>query len=400
MSNTPDLQKEWRDTVAELKNVLDGDVKKLQDADSQTKESLDKINEKLDSLDLEVKKKEVVVSPEVERSEVVQQFKGFLLQFARGERKNIGKDMEIKGYHPHMNVKSDNLVRFDFAAAGALLIPDAINQEIIKNVTEVTPLMSMARLTTTASSNYKRRARTSTPGGNWLSEEAENTKSKPQYATIDITPHKYAAQYGWTIEQQEDAAYNLINELVEAFREDSEVDFNNSFLNGDGVGKPYGMLGRIDKQEAGGLALTTDMLIHLQETRKDTYQDAAQWLMTRKTRGYVRSLVLSSTNGLEYTWEPDFQRRGPTLLLGNPVRAARDGDLAGRFSGSFTAGQVPIVYGDFNRGYEIVMRTDNYIIDDPYTEASSFVRNFHIMSRVGGNVIKKEALVELEMTTS
>jgi HK97 family phage major capsid protein len=84
--------------------------------------------------------------------------------------------------------------------------------------------------------------------------------------------------------------------------------------------------------------------------------------------------------------------------LGNPVRIAREGDLAGQFSGNFTAGQVPIVYGDFRSGYEIVMRSDNYIIDDPYTESSAFVRNFHIMTRLGGNVIKPEALVELEIT--
>jgi HK97 family phage major capsid protein len=248
MSNTPDLMKEWRDTVVELKDTINGDVQKLQSADAETKHTLERINEKLDSLELEVKKKEVSVSPETERSEVVEQFKGFLLQFARGDRKNIGQNAQFKGYHPHMDVKSDNLVRFDFAAAGALLLPDVISQEIIKNVTEVTPLMSMARMTRIAGPNYKRRARTSTPGGNWLAEEVQNTKTKPTYATIDITPHKWAAQYGWTIEQQEDAAYNLVSELVEAYREDADVDFNNAFLNGDGIGKPFGLVGRIDKQ--------------------------------------------------------------------------------------------------------------------------------------------------------
>jgi HK97 family phage major capsid protein len=400
MSNTPDLMKEWRDTVAELKSTLDGDVQKLQSADAETKNTLDKINEKLDSLELEVKKKEVSVSPEVERSQAIKQFKGFLLDFSRGERSSIGKDAQVKGYHPMMETKSDNLVRFDFAAAGALLIPDIINDEIIKNVTEVTPLMDMARMTRVGAANYKRRARTSLPGGTWLAEEVANTKTKPTYATIDITPHKWAARYGWTIEQQEDAAYNLVSELVEAYREDSEVDFGNAFLNGDGIGKPFGLIGRVSNFNSGALTLSTNQLIQMQESLLETYQDSAQWLMTRKTRGYVRSLVLSATNGLQYTWEPDFQRRGPTILLGNPVRIARDADMAGLFTGNFTAAQVPIIYGDFARGYEIAMRNDNYIIDDPYTEASSFVRNFHIMSRLGGNVIKSEAIVQMTITNS
>lgn len=400
MSNTPELMKEWRDTVAALRDTVDGDVKGLQTANSETKQTLERINEKLDSLELEVKKQDVGVSPEVERSEVVKQFKGFLLQFARGDRKSIGQGVEIKNWHSDMQVKSDNIVRFDFASAGALLVPDTINQEIIKNVTETTPLMGMARMTPIAGPGLTRRVRVSTPGGNWLAEEAQNTKTKPEYATVNIPAHKWAAQYGWTIEQQEDSAYNLVSELVEAYREDSGVDFGASFLNGTGVGQPTGMLGRIDNEKSKALALSTDMLIHLQESRKQPYQDAAEWLMTRKTRGNVRSLVLSSSNGLAYTWEPDFQKRGPALLLGNPVRIAREGDLAGRFTGNFTAGEIPIVYGDFRRGYEIVMRTDNYIIDDPYTGASSFVRNFHIMSRIGGAPIKKEALVELEITAS
>jgi hypothetical protein len=38
------------------------------------------------------------------------------------------------------------------------------------------------------------------------------------------------------------------------------------------------------------------------------------------------------------------------------------------------------------------------MIDDPYTEADSFVRNLNIMSRVGGNVIKEEAIVQMTIT--
>jgi HK97 family phage major capsid protein len=53
------------------------------------------------------------------------------------------------------------------------------------------------------------------------------------------------------------------------------------------------------------------------------------------------------------------------------------------------------VFGDFSEAYEIVMREDMYMIDDPYTNASSFERDFHLMTRVGGNVIKSEALTTI-----
>jgi hypothetical protein len=35
------------------------------------------------------------------------------------------------------------------------------------------------------------------------------------------------------------------------------------------------------------------------------------------------------------------------------------------------------------------------MIDDPYSDASSFTRNFHIMARFGGAPIKAEALVQI-----
>jgi HK97 family phage major capsid protein len=140
------------------------------------------------------------------------------------------------------------------------------------------------------------------------------------------------------------------------------------------------------------------MLIRMQEQLKENYQASASWLMTRLTRAYIRSLVLSSTNGLQYTWEPDFKRQSPTLLLGAPVYIAKEGDLAGRVSGNFVAGQVPLIYGDFSQGYEVTRHTEMYLIDDIYTGAAEFVRNLHIMARFGGNVIKSEALVQLTIS--
>jgi len=391
-----DLKSEFQGMVGELKEYVDSSTGALE---VKNQDAWNRMNERFDQIEALTMAQKSRESKDLTGDEHVDTFKNAFGHFVKGNaRHEIGGKLEVKsGYHNH-EVKSDNLVRFDFAASGALLMPAAISEEIIKDVTEYTPVMSLALVTRTNRSEYKRRVRTSTPGGRWLAEEASNTKTKPAYGEIKIYPQKWAAQYGWSVENEQDTAYDLIAELRQAYREDFLEDFGTAFVSGDGVGKPVGLLGNVSNYNSGGVALTTNQLIALQAELKEPYHNNATWLFDRYTRAYVRSLVLSATNGLQYTWEPDFSRRVGTLLLGAPIALSKPGDLAGRVSGNFTAGQVPIVYGDFRQGYEVAMHTDLYVIDDPYTEASSFVRNLHIMSRVGGNVIKSEALVQMTIT--
>lgn len=394
---TPE-QKDWRNAVAELRELTVNQVEEIKSNTSEYKERFDKINERLDAIDMEVKKVErPAPSPETQRSEVLSQFKDAVFEFVKGNRHELNK-REMKNYHPAIEAKNQNLVRFDLASAGALLLPNEISADIIKDVTESTPVMGLARVTPTSRSNYERRVRTSKPGGRWLGEALENEKTKPTYAIITITPQKYAAEYGMSIEQEQDTGYNLVSELMEAFREDFSVDFGSAFVNGDGIGKPTGFIGEVENYETASNVLSTDDLIFAQETLKESYQSNGTWLFNRDTRAVIRSLVLSATNGLQYTWEPDFTRRTPTLLLGSPIAIARIGDLASpsdKAAKKYASGAVFAAYGDFRQGYEVVMHTDMYLIDDVYSDASSFVRNLHIMSRVGGKTIKKEALTTL-----
>lgn len=391
-------QKDWRNAVAELRELTVHQVDELKTSSSEYKERFDNVNERLDAIDMEVKKVgRPAPSPETVRSEVVSEFKNVVSEFVKGNRHDLN-NRELKAYHPALESKNSNLVRFDLASAGALLLPNQISDDIIKDVTEFTPMMDLARVTPTARANYERRVRTSLPGGRFLAEAIENEKSKPTYAVITITPHKYAAEYGMSIEQEQDTGYNLVNELMEAFREDFSVDFGSAFVNGDGIGKPTGFVGEVENFETASNVLSTDDLIFAQDSLKESYQNNGTWLFNRDTRAAIRSLILSSTNGLQYTWEPDFQRRTPTLLLGSPVAIARVGDLASpsdKAAKQFAPGAVFAAYGDFNRGYEVVMHTDMYLIDDVYSEASSFIRNLHIMARVGGKVIQSEALTTL-----
>ena len=389
---------EYRNLVAELKTAVDNNNQEQITKISEAMDKIEGVDDKFTQLerkmdDLEFRFQGDKKSPEEKKNEIKSEFITHFNRFNSGDRAELAKT-EVKSEY-HSGVKSANHVRFDFASAGALLMPDQISADIIRNAVEATPALQLARVTPVSSSNYKRNARTGTPGGKWLEETGESTKGVITYKSINITPHKWAASYGHSIEMSEDTAYDLVREVTDAYREDFSYDIGNAVLNGNGVGKPVGMLGKITNYDAGQLAIDPDDLIIMQEELKEAYQGNASWLFTRKTRAYIRTLVLSSDNALQYLWEPNFKAGMPTLLLGAPVYIAREGDLAGRVSGDFTAGQVYAVYGDFNQGYEVAMHTDMYMIDDPYSQSSQFIRNYHIMSRIGGNVIQPEALVQI-----
>lgn len=397
-ANVPE---EFRSAVAALNDTITASGKKLSDMDAETKSAIDKINQRLDTFEFDSQTKAVEIDPAALAAKNTQEFEGYLRAYAKGDRKELAS----KSYTPQHGAKTtDNHVRFVLESAGALLIPDTVTREIIKNVTEYTPIMDMARVTQIGTPALVRRARTSTPGLVILDEEATSEKKKIKYKPIRITPKKAGATYSATHEQMEDMDYSFATEITEAFREDADVTIGSESLRGTN-GLMSAMIGNISNFNSGGQALTTNMLIAMQESLKEPYQRNGQWLFTRKTRGYIRALVLSATNGLQYTWEPDFQRRGPTMLLGSPVRIANEGTtelptLASLASGNFTAGNVPVLYGDFRQGYEIAMRRELMMLEDPYSEADQWVTNFHIMFRIGGGVIKEEAIAQMTITTS
>lgn len=400
MSNK--LEQEFKSTVGELKELVH---KGIENRD----EEFNRINEKLDEIEdvqLKVSKLEKSLSersPNGKSYDHANDFAKALDMFARDQkqRSSISEEIDFKAGYDGRETKTDNIVRFDMGTGGALQLPAELSRDIIHDVVESTPVMNIVRTSTTNAPQKKRVLRVSRAGGDWLEEEAVNTKTKPEYKTITHTPKMFAARYGYTIASEMDAAHDIVNELMRSFREDFDVSVGTAVVKGDGNGKPKGMLGNIRTFDSGSTTLGANMLIKMQEDLKEDYQNNGSWLFTRQTRAAIRTLFLTSNDAsLQYLWEPDFTRRSPTLLLGNPVFIAKEDDLAGSTSGTYSAGQSPVIYGDFQRGYEVVLRNDMYMIDDPYSESDRFVRNLNIMSRVDGQPLQKDALVELNITTS
>lgn len=383
-----DAKKEFRDLAVELKEAVI----------NKNNEQATKINNRLDQIELGLKS--MNTAQPKQQSDDVRNFKKAVTLFAKG---GIGA-VEAQMKDTKINVrrggelKSDNLVRFDLAAAGALLLPAQMSDDINKQIVEISPVLQVARVVETSAPSYKQAKRNESLSASWLDEDVASTKTKDSFGYTDIPVFKLAARVAWTIEQEQDAAYDLEAEINSSIREQFEKSLGAAFINGNGVSKPTGLVGNVTNFNSTSLTLTSDHLIRLQAQLKDYYVANASWMADRLTLAAIRQLVLSSTNGLAYLWEPSFQAGTPSRLLGSPVYEAPD--LVGSVTGVFTAGQVPVLYGDFRYGYTVVRHTDFYVIRDQYSEASSFVTNLYVMSRFGGAVIRDEAIAQLTMTAS
>ena len=60
----------------------------------------------------------------------------------------------------------------------------------------------------------------------------------------------------------------------------------------------------------------------------------------------------------------------------------------------------PILFGDFNSAYRIVDKVAVSILRDPYSQATKGLVRFHARRRVGGDVVRAEAVKKLQMVVS
>jgi HK97 family phage major capsid protein len=385
MSANP--QEEFRALAAELKEAVL----------TKNEEAQHKINDRLDSIELGLKAV-AKGTKATEQTEDIDNFVSALKVFGKdGAMKAQEQFADVKvGARRNGQIKSDNLVRFDYSAAGALLLPAQMSDDINKQVVEFSPVIQVARVIDINAPSYKQALRNTSLTASWRGEDTAASKTKDGFGSVDIPLHSLSAYVGWTIEQERDSAYDLAGEINSSVIEQEAAATGTAFINGDGVNKPTGLVGNVSNFNTGSQALTSDLIIRMQAQIKSAYQANASWMANRLTWAYVRQLVLSSTNGLQYTWEPSFQAGRPSRLLGSEIFEAPD--LVGLTNGNFTVGNVPILYGDFARGYVVTRSTDRYIIRDPYTDASSGVVNLFVNSRYGGDVVRSEAIVQMTIS--
>ncbi|EKF18834.1 phage major capsid protein [Nitratireductor pacificus] len=280
--------------------------------------------------------------------------------------------------------------------AGGYLAPEQFVQELDRNLVLFSPVRSVARVTPASAGEIILPKRTGTMTASWGGETDPATGTQPAYGQQKVNVYELKCYVDVSNTLLEDAAFNLEAELAFDFAEEFGRAEGAAFINGDGTGKPNGLLNTagIDTLDTTGADLRADDLIDVFHDLPGAYAARAVWGMNRSVIGEVRKLKNSAG---DYLWQDALTAGNPPTILGRPVVELPDmPDYP-----AMDAEALPIVFGDFKSAFRIFDRVNLSVLRDPYSQQVNGLVRFHARRRVGGGVTKTEALrlLKVDRTT-
>ena len=154
-------------------------------------------------------------------------------------------------------------------------------------------------------------------------------------------------------------------------------------LPGDAT-RDFGKYQVIKSGQASSLGATSDAVINLLRSvvlnTKTGYLGNAKWMMSRATHNVL--VDLKTTDG-EYFLQRDITEAAAGRIFGYEIVINEDMAEIG-------AGNMPIVFGDFAAGYQVVDRVGVSMLRDPYSAHGAI--SFYTRKRVGSMLLNTEAL--------
>ena len=260
--------------------------------------------------------------------------------------------------------------------------------ELIKVITEISPVRSVARIRQTSNKEIEVPSKTATFAAAWTAETGTRSETTGYTTSLNTIPtHELYALVDISSALLEDSVFDLEAEMNTEFAEQFAKAEGNAFIAGNGTNKPTGITNGTtvaSTAAAAVAAIATDDLMDLVHDLKSEYARSASFMLNRSTLGAIRKL--KDTAG-QYIFQTGFSGQSglPNTILGHPYVEAPDVADIG-------ASAKSVIFGDFRRGYMIVDRVALSVLRDPYSQASSGNVRYIARRRVGGEVVLAEAM--------
>ena len=279
-------------------------------------------------------------------------------------------------------------------STGGYLAPPEYVRELIKTVTEISPIRSIARVRSTGQRSIQVPKRTGTFAAQWVAESGTRSETTGyQVGLEEIPAHEYYALVDISEQDLEDSVFDLEAEMQSEFSTQFAKAEGTAFVSGNAVGKPEGFMTNSDVSEVvsgNGTALLADGLLTLVHSIKSEYASNATFVLNRSTLSAIRKL--KDTAG-QYVFQAGMSLVSgvPNTILGYPYVEATDMPSVG-------ANAFPVAFGDFSKAYMIVDRVALAVLRDPFTQATTGNVRYNARRRVGGQVVLPEAIVKQKVS--
>ena len=276
-------------------------------------------------------------------------------------------------------------------STGGYLAPPEYVRELLKTITEISPIRSIARVRSTGARSIQIPKRDGQFAAQWVSESGTRSETTGYTVGLEELPaHEMYALVDISEQDLEDTVFDLEAEMQSEFAEQFAKAEGTAFVSGNAVGKPQGFMdATITEVNSGSAAAVTgDGLISLVHNIKSDYTRNGTFVFNRATLASIRKL--KDTAG-QYVFQPGMMLGGNMVntILGHPYVEATDMPSEG-------SNTYPVAFGDFRRAYMIVDRVNLAVLRDPFTQATTGNVRYIARKRVGGQVIQSEAINKLK----
>ncbi len=274
---------------------------------------------------------------------------------------------------------------------GGYLVPDEFEKTLIQGLEAQNVMRGLATVITTSSGDRLIPVVSSHGTASWLAEEGAFSESDEVFTQVVLGAHKVGTLIKVSEELLNDSAFDLEQYISAEFSRRIGAAEEAAFVNGDGTGKPTGVIGSagVGKTAASASAITADELIDLYHSLGRPYRAKATWLMADSTAKVIRKL---KDNDGQYIWQPGLQAGQPDRILGRPVAISDDVP-------AIAASAKVIAFGDFSY-YWIADRQGRVFQRLNELYAVNGQVGFRAYQRVDGKLTLAEAVKVLQMAVS
>ena len=273
---------------------------------------------------------------------------------------------------------------------GGYLVPDEFERTLVEALEEENVFRTLAHVIKTSSGDRKIPVVASKGTASWVDEEGAYTESDDAFSQVSIGAYKLGTMIKVSEELLADSVFDLEAYISKEFARRIGAREEESFFNGDGKGKPLGILAAKDGAEVGvtaasATAITADEVIDLFYSLKAPYRKNAVWVLNDATVKQIRKLKDSTG---QYLWQPSLVAGTPDTILGRPVKTSA-------FMPTAAAGAKTIAFGDF-KYYWIADRQGRTFKKLSELYAANGQVGFMGTQRVDGKLILPEAIKVLQ----
>lgn len=287
------------------------------------------------------------------------------------------------------------------AEEGGYLTPVEWDRTITDRLREESPMRELAQVQPTSKAGWSKLFNMGGTGSGWVGETDERPETDtPTLKALGFGHGEIYANPAATQQMLDDAEINIEAWLASEVQAEFAEQEGEAFISGDGVKKPAGILtyvtggtnaakhpfGAIQAINSGAATdISSDAVLDLIYGLPKKYRQNARFLTNNLTIAKLRKLKDGQGN---YLWQPSAQAGQPATLHGYGL--AEDENMP-----DVAANAIPVLFGDYKRGYLIIDRMGVRVLRDPYTKKPYVL--FYTTKRVGGGVQNPECLRALKV---